>query len=81
MAQGSVQHQDEWQRMAGGLLARHPPMRKYHVEEQIPYESAKPMYFVYEVDNKELLKEIIIETCKGLQKPKSKNKDNPKIAN
>ena len=44
MAQGSVQHQDEWQRMAGGLLARHPPMRKYHVEERILYESAKPLY-------------------------------------
>lgn len=45
---------------------------KYRMEEQIPYESAKSMYFVEEVDNKELLKEIVIETCKGLQNQKRK---------
>ena len=36
------------------------------MQEQIPYESAKPMYLVDDVDNKELLKEIVIETCKSL---------------
>ena len=40
--------------------------KKYNMVEQIPYESAKPMYLVDDVDNKELLKEIVIETCKGL---------------
>ena len=40
--------------------------KKYNMNEAIPYESAKPMYLVDEVDNKELLKEIVIETCKGL---------------
>ena len=45
---------------------------KYGMEEQIPYESAKPMYLVEEVDNKELLKEIVIQTCKGLQNQKRK---------
>ena len=40
--------------------------KKYTMQEQIPYESAKPMYLVDDVDNKELLKEIVIETCKGL---------------
>ena len=40
--------------------------RKYNMKEQIPYKSAKPMYLVDNVDNKEFLKEIIIETCKGL---------------
>ena len=40
--------------------------QKYHMQEQIPYEGAKPMYLVDDVDNKELLKEIIMETCKGL---------------
>ena len=40
--------------------------KKYNMEEQFPYEGAKPMYLVDDVDNKELLKEIIIETCKGL---------------
>lgn len=40
--------------------------KKYNMNKQIPYESAKPMYLVDDVDNKELLKEIVIETCKGL---------------
>ena len=40
--------------------------KKYNMLEQIPYESAKPMYLVDDIDNKELLKEIVIETCKGL---------------
>ena len=40
--------------------------KKYNMGEAIPYESAKPMYLVDDVDNKELLKEIVIDTCKGL---------------
>ena len=42
--------------------------KKYNMNEQIPYESAKPMYLVDDVDNQELLKEIIIDTYKGLLK-------------
>ncbi len=44
--------------------------KKYGMQEQIPYETAKHMYLVEDVDNKELLKEIIIETCKGLSSKK-----------
>jgi len=44
--------------------------KKYNMNEQIPYENAKPMYLVDDVDNNELLKEIVIETCKGLQNKK-----------
>ena len=44
--------------------------KKYSMQEQIPYESAKPMYLVDDVDNKDLLKEIVIETCKGLPNKK-----------
>ena len=44
--------------------------KKYNMIEQIPYESAKPMYLVDDVDNKELLKEIVIETCKCLSNKK-----------
>ncbi len=40
--------------------------KKYNMQESIPYESAKPMYLVDDVDNKELLKEIVIDTCKDL---------------
>ena len=44
--------------------------KKYNMEEQIPYKSAKPMYLIEDVDNKELIKEIITETCKGLKNKK-----------
>ena len=44
--------------------------KKYNMQEQIPYESAKPMYLVDDIDNKESLKEIIIETCKDLTSKK-----------
>ena len=44
--------------------------KKYNMNKQIPYESAKPMYLVDDVDNKELLKEIVIETCKSLPNKK-----------
>ena len=40
--------------------------KKYKMKEAIPYKNGKPMYFVDEVDNQELLKEIVINTCKDL---------------
>jgi len=36
------------------------------MNENIPYESTKPMYLVDDVDNKVFLREMVIETCKGL---------------
>lgn len=39
---------------------------KYNMEEAIPYEGGKPMYLVEEIDNKEMLKNIVIDTCKVL---------------
>ena len=44
--------------------------KKYNMQEQIPYENAKFMYLVDDIDNKELLKEIVTETCKGLSNKK-----------
>ncbi len=40
--------------------------KKYNMKEELPYEGAKPMYLVEDVDNRELLKEIIIDTSKDL---------------
>ena len=40
--------------------------KKYKMEEQIPYETAKSMYMIEDVDNKELIRDIVIDTCKGL---------------
>ena len=44
--------------------------KKYNMQEQIPYENAKLMYLVDDIDNKELLKEIVTETCKELPNKK-----------
>ena len=37
------------------------------MKEVFPYDGAKPMYLVSEVDNMELLKEIVINTYEGLK--------------
>lgn len=40
--------------------------KKYNMKEALPYVGAKNMYLVEDVDNKELLREIVLETSKGL---------------
>ncbi len=42
--------------------------KKYNMQEAIPYDGAKVMFFVDEVDNKEILRDIVIDTCKDLKK-------------
>ena len=44
--------------------------KKYSMDKQLPYEGAKPMYLINNVDDKEFLKEIVLNTCKGLPKKK-----------
>ncbi len=41
--------------------------KKYNMSETIPYEHAKPMYLVDDVDNKEKIRDIILDTCEGLK--------------
>ena len=41
--------------------------KKYRMREAIPYDGAKPMYLVDDVDNKESLRDIVIDTCKDLK--------------
>ena len=43
-----------------------PGNDKFGMSEALPYEGAKKMYLVDEVDDKERLKEIIERTIKGL---------------
>ncbi len=50
------------------LVKRVENNKKYNMQESIPYENAKPMYLVDDVDNEEQLKEIIIDTYKDLCK-------------
>jgi len=42
--------------------------KKYNMKESIPYEGAKPMYLVDDIDNEEILREIILDTYKDLKK-------------
>lgn len=44
--------------------------KKYKMEESIPYESAKPMYLPHDVDNQDILKNIVLDTCKDLSHKK-----------
>ena len=41
--------------------------KKYNMQESIPYESAKPMYLVDDVDNQETIRDIVLDTCKSLK--------------
>ena len=41
--------------------------KKYDMEEAIPYDGAKTMFLVKDVDNADVLKDIIIDTYEGLK--------------
>lgn len=40
--------------------------KKYNMQESIPYDGAKLMYLVDDIDNQEILRDIILDTCKDL---------------
>ena len=40
---------------------------QYKMTEEIPYDGAKPMYFVEDVDDRERLAEIVNATVRGLK--------------
>ena len=42
--------------------------KKYNMQESIPYENAKPMYLVDDVDNQETIRDIVLDTYKDLKK-------------
>ena len=42
--------------------------QKYNMKDSIPYDGAKPMYLVSDVDNPELLKDIVLDTYNDLKK-------------
>lgn len=42
--------------------------KKYNMSEAIPYPKAKPMYLINDVDNKEVLKNIVLDTYIDLKK-------------
>lgn len=50
------------------LVKRVDGNKKYKLDEVILYKNARPMYLVDDVDNKELLKEIVLDTYNDLRK-------------
>ena len=42
--------------------------KDYNLEEATPYENAKPMYFIKDIEDKKFLKEIVINTCKSFKR-------------
>lgn len=53
----------------GRLLIKITDSNKdYNLIETIPYKGAKPMYLIEDIDNKEKIRDIIIDTCKDLPK-------------
>ena len=42
--------------------------KKCNMRETIPYDGAKPMYLVDEIDNREVLKKIVLHTYNSLIK-------------
>ena len=44
-----------------------PENEQYKMTEEIPYDGAKPMFLVEDVDDKEKLAEIVNATVKGLK--------------
>ena len=45
---------------------------KYHLKEEIPYGNAKTMYWLTDLDNQELFKDIILTTVANLPVKKTK---------
>lgn len=40
--------------------------KKYEMQENIPYEKAKPMFLVDEIDDKQILEKLVLDTVNGL---------------
>ena len=49
------------------LVKKTETNKKYNMEEVIPYENAKPMYYVTDVDNEDALIQIVLDTSEGLK--------------
>ena len=50
------------------LVKKTETNKNYNMEEQNPYTGAKNMYLVSDIDDISTLKEIVLDTVKGLKK-------------
>ena len=49
------------------LVKKVPENAEFNMSEEIPYDGAKPMYLVEDVDDKERVTEIVLKTVEGLK--------------
>lgn len=42
--------------------------KKFGMSEEIPYDGAKPMFQLEDIEDKQKLKEIVLATCESLKK-------------
>lgn len=42
--------------------------KKYNMRESIPYDGTRAMYLVDDVDNKDVIRNIVLDTCSNLKK-------------
>ena len=50
------------------LVKRTETNKKYDMQEVVPYPSAKPMYLVEDIDSRETLAQIVLDTFNGLKR-------------
>ena len=50
------------------LVKKTESNKKYEMGDAIPYDGAKPMYLVDDIDNIDTLKDIVLDTYKDLEK-------------
>jgi len=48
------------------LIKKTETNANYGLSEECPYENAKPMYLVENIDNREYLKSLVLDTIKSL---------------
>ncbi len=53
------------------LIKKTDSNEKYHLKEALPYQGAKMMYLMEDLEDSERVKSIILDTCRDL-KPKKK---------
>ena len=49
------------------LVKKTKTNKDYNMQEAIPYDGAKAMYLIEDIDDASALKEIILSTCDGLK--------------
>lgn len=47
---------------------------KFNLEKELPYDGAKPMFVVYDLDNVEFLTDLVLTTVEGLKNEKGGKK-------